>query len=209
MTAGAGGDNARVLYDRRVAEADFETARFPYPQLAHLRPGDIPEVEAIEGASFEAGWTATAFKREMETNRLARYVVVREPERGDMVGFAGLWLVVDEAHVVTVAVRPDQRRNGYGRLLVHGLLGLARAEGMANATLECRESNEPARRLYREYGFYEVGRRQRYYADNNEDAVIMTTEALDSPAYQERLERLASRLESTWPGVRLVPGESS
>ncbi len=198
-----------MLYDRHVAKADPEAARFPYPQLAYLRPEDVPQVEAIEAASFEAGWTATAFKREMETNRLARYLVVREPECGVIVGFAGLWLVVDEAHVVTVAVKPDLRRSGYGRLLVHGLLELAQAERMANATLECRESNEPARRLYGEYGFYEVGRRQRYYADNNEDAVIMTTEALDSPAYQERLRRLANRLESAWPGVRLVPDEAN
>jgi len=170
-----------------------------------LRPSDIPQVEAIEAASFEAGWAATAFERELETNRLARYLVVREPGSGDLAGFAGLWLVVDEAHVVTVAVRPTLRRAGYGRLLVHGLLELARAEGMANATLECRESNEAARSLYRDYGFYEVGRRHRYYADNNEDAVIMTTEALESAAYQARFQRLASRLEVMWPGVRLVP----
>jgi len=180
----------------------------PPPQLTYLRPEDFPEVEAIEASSFEAGWTPTAFQREIETNRLARYIVVREGGSGRIVGFAGLWLVVDEAHIVTVAVSPEERRHGYGRLLVHGLIELARAEGMDSATLECRESNDAARSLYAKYGFYEVGRRDRYYADNGEDAVIMTTEALDSPAYRKRLERLASDLEARWPGVRFSPAET-
>lgn len=178
------------------------------PLLTSLQAADIPEVEAIEVAAFESGWSLTAFQREMESNRLARYVVVREAGRAEIAGFAGLWLVVDEAHVVTVAVRPELRRGGYGRLLVHGLLELAQAEGMANATLECRESNEPARALYRDYGFYEVGRRVRYYADNNEDAIIMTTETLASPAYQDRLQRLAGKLQSLWPGLQLASGTS-
>jgi ribosomal-protein-alanine N-acetyltransferase len=196
-----------VLYDRPVAEPGLEAAA-SFPILSSLQPGDIPEVEAIEVASFESGWSPTAFQRELESNRLARYLVVREPARAEIAGVAGLWLVVDEAHVVTVAVRPELRRAGYGRLLVHALIELARAEGMANATLECREANEAARNLYRDYGFYEVGRRVRYYADNNEDAIIMTTEKLESPAYRERLQRLASKLESLWPGVRMVPVEA-
>lgn len=187
-----------------MAEPRLEAAA-SFPLLSPLQPGDIPEVEEIEVASFEFGWSPTAFQREFESNRLTRYLVVREPGKAEIAGFAGLWLVVDEAHVVTVAVRPELRRAGYGRLLVHGLLEIARAEGMASATLECRESNEAARNLYRDYGFYEVGRRVRYYSDNNEDAIIMTTEELEGAAYQLRLERLASKLQSVWPGVRVVP----
>ena len=72
---------------------------------------------------------------------------------------------------------------------------------MALATLEVRESNEAARALYRRYGFYEVGRRKRYYADNHEDAIIMTTEDLQSPAYQRRLTALTGEIESRFPAL--------
>jgi ribosomal-protein-alanine N-acetyltransferase len=88
-----------------------------------------------------------------------------------------------------------------GRLLVHGLVELAIEHGMSVATLEVRESNEAARALYREYGFYEVGERKRYYSDNRENAVIMTTEELRSPAYQRRLEGLATELRRRFPGI--------
>jgi ribosomal-protein-alanine N-acetyltransferase len=78
--------------------------------------------------------------------------------------------------------------------------------GMVEATLEVRESNEAARALYRAYGFYEVGRRKRYYPDNREDAVIMTTEELTGAAYQARLARLRAELETRFPGIVLETG---
>jgi ribosomal-protein-alanine N-acetyltransferase len=157
---------------------------------------DIPAVVEIEQASLNGNWPATAFERELDQNAMARYLVLelQSGERPQILGFAGLWLMVDEAHVVTVAVAPEHRRRGYGRLLVHALLGLATRNSMAVATLECRVSNLAARRLYRDYGFYEVGKRTRYYSDNGEDAVIMTTEALDSLPFQERLARLQELL---------------
>jgi ribosomal-protein-alanine N-acetyltransferase len=178
-----------------------------------MRLDDIPTVTRIEAESFSAGWPRTAYERELTLNPVARYLVlesVREGgvlgrllhrQRGEILGFAGLWLMVDEAHVVTVAVAPAHRGHGYGRLLVHGLVGLARREGMAAATLECRVSNVAARALYGQYGFYEVGVRPRYYSDNREDAVIMTTEELASPAYQDRYARLERRLAEVLPGV--------
>jgi ribosomal-protein-alanine N-acetyltransferase len=177
--------------------------------LRAMRPADVPAVAAIEDASFSAGWPRTEFERELARNPVARYVVLeraRQEANGApraLVGFGGIWLLLDEAHVVTVAVAPAYRRRGYGRLLVHGLVGLARSLGMHVGTLECRVSNTAARQLYREYGFYEVGSRRRYYADNGEDAVIMTTEELSSPAYLERYERLGRKLESCLPGARL------
>lgn len=168
--------------------------------LRAMRPGDVAEVMSVERAAYEEGWPQTAFERELTRNTMARYIVA-EGEAGGIVGFAGLWLMVDEAHVVTVAVLPEVRRRGLGRLLVHGLIEVAASHGMAVATLEVRESNAAARALYREYGFYEVGRRTRYYADNHEDAVIMTTEELSSAAYQRRLERLAEELARRFPGI--------
>lgn len=166
-----------------------------------MTPADLPAVAAIERAAYNATWPPTAFEHELTGNRLARYIVVEDAN--SLVGFAGLWLMVDQAHVVTVAVDPEQQRRGLGRLLVHALIGIALDEGMESATLEVRVSNEPARALYREYGFYEVGLRKRYYSDNGEDALIMTTEALASPPYQERLAQLAAVLTARFPGLAL------
>jgi [ribosomal protein S18]-alanine N-acetyltransferase len=166
-----------------------------------MRPDDLEPVMAIERAAYTVGWPATAFERELTQNAMARYIVLRAGEDCAIKAFGGLWLMVGEAHVVTVAVLPEERRKGLGRVVVHGLVQLARAEGMEVATLEVRVSNEPARALYREYGFYEVGRRKRYYSDNREDAIIMTTEDLNSPAYTGRLAQLANVLEERFPGV--------
>ncbi len=153
---------------------------------------DLAAVCALEAVSFDATWPATAFEHELTQNPAARYVVIDID--GRPVAFGGLWLQFDQAHVVTVAVDPMMRRSGLGRLAVHALVTVADAFGMADATLEVRESNEAARALYRAYGFYEVGRRKRYYADNGEDALIMTTEPLRSPAYQARLRTLLEEL---------------
>jgi [ribosomal protein S18]-alanine N-acetyltransferase len=165
-----------------------------------MAPDDTAAVMEVERLAFSPGWAPTAFAHELTHNGMARYVVL-ESASGEILGFAGLWLMVDEAHVVTVAVPPPLRGRGYGRLLVHALVELARDCGMASATLEVRDSNAAARNLYGLYGFYEVGLRKRYYADNGEDAVIMTTEEFESPAYQSRLERLAASLAERLPGV--------
>lgn len=165
-----------------------------------MAPADIPAVIAVERAAYTSGWPTTAFERELTSNAMARYLVAR-PSTADhaVVAFGGLWLMVDQAHIVTIAVLPGMQRRGFGRLVLHGLVELAAAAGMESVTLEVRPSNEAARALYRRYGFYEVGLRRRYYADNHEDAIIMTTEALDSPAYQQRLERLRTELEARFP----------
>jgi ribosomal-protein-alanine N-acetyltransferase len=166
--------------------------------LRPMLPSDLPAVAEIEAASYSGGWPVTAFAHELEHNRLARYIVLEAG--GALAGFAGVWLMFDEAHVVTVAVAPRFRRRGFGKLLVHALVGLAKREGMAAATLECRVSNEAARRLYATYGFYEVGARKAYYSDNGEDAVIMTTETLESPAFAARYKQLEEQLAEAWPG---------
>ena len=126
----------------------------PVPRLRRMGSPHLHAVEEIEKASFAAGWPATAFQRELTGNGAARYLVVEE---GDVAGFAGLWLMLDEAHVVSVAVLPERRRAGLGRLLIHGLLRVAIEEGMSDATLECRVSNQAARALYRSFGFETAG----------------------------------------------------
>ena len=154
---------------------------------------DIPVVHAIERASFAVPWPDDAYRNELVTNRLASYVVARA---GDVVvGFAGLWVMVDEAHITTFAVDPRWRRRGVGQHLLLRLLELANDRRAREATLEVRLSNMPARRLYEKYGFRPVGIRPRYYSDNGEDALIMTTDALASTGMRERIARLRAELE--------------
>jgi ribosomal-protein-alanine N-acetyltransferase len=158
---------------------------------------DLPEVQAIERASFTTPWPPHAYKTELETNRLASYLVVRSD--GHVVGYGGVWLMVDEAHITTFAVHPAWRRRGIGDRLLLELLDVALERGAREATLEVRLSNVPARRLYEKFGFRPVGLRPRYYTDDNEDALIMTTPALEAPAMHDRIERLRRALADEAP----------
>ena len=154
---------------------------------------DLPAVHAIERQSFFQPWPDEAYRNEILTNRLASYVVARVDE--EVVGFAGLWIMVDEAHVTTFAVDPRWRRRGVGERLLLALLELALERHAREATLEVRLSNLPARKLYEKYGFRPVGIRPRYYSDNGEDALIMTTDALDATEMRERVDRLRAALD--------------
>jgi ribosomal-protein-alanine N-acetyltransferase len=110
-----------------------------------------------------------------------------------VLGYGGLWLWLDEAHISTIAVHPDWRGQGIGELLLVALLERSVHLRALQCTLEVRVSNEVAQNLYKKYGFENVGTRRRYYRDNNEDAYIMTVPALDA-AYVERLARLKATL---------------
>jgi ribosomal-protein-alanine N-acetyltransferase len=162
--------------------------------VAPMRVEDVPEVHAIERASFTTPWPDHAYRSELETNRLAHYLVVRVGDR--LVGYAGMWLMVDEAHITTFAIDPAWRRRRLGERLLIALLDLAIERRAGEATLEVRLSNLAARRLYEKFGFRPVGIRPRYYSDDNEDALIMTTERLDTPAMVERIARLREDLAS-------------
>ena len=153
-----------------------------------MKVEDLPGVHEIERDSFSTPWPAHAYQHELENNRLAHYIVARCGDQ--LVGFAGMWLLVDEAHVTTFATRRAWRRQGIGERLLLALLDLAAARGAHEATLEVRPSNLPARRLYEKYGFKVVGTRTRYYSDNNEDALIMTTDALEGRSMRERIHSL-------------------
>lgn len=162
-------------------------------RVRRMTTADLGAVRGLEAAAFDATWPATAFEHELTQNPAARYVILEEQEVP--MAFGGLWLQYDQAHIVTVAVAPAVRRRGIGMVAVHALVVVADAYQMGDVTLEVRESNVAARALYKTYGFYEVGRRKRYYADNGEDALIMTTEPLRSPAYQARLRELLGVIE--------------
>jgi [ribosomal protein S18]-alanine N-acetyltransferase len=155
---------------------------------------DLPSVQVIERASFTTPWPPHAYRSELESNRLATYLVARA--EGAVVAYAGIWMMVDEAHITTFAVDSRWRRQRIGERLLLALLDIARDRRAREATLEVRLSNLAARRLYEKYGFRPVGIRPRYYSDDNEDALIMTTEALDQPRMTDRLERLRAALDA-------------
>ena len=117
-----------------------------------------------------------------------------EARRGYLTGYAGMWLMLDEAHITTIAVRPESRGQGLGELLLATLVHVATGIGASKVTLEVRVSNETAQTLYRKYGFETQGRRVRYYSDNNEDAYIMTTADVQSAEYREHFSLLVARL---------------
>jgi ribosomal-protein-alanine N-acetyltransferase len=154
--------------------------------LDAMRIADIEQVHEIERLSFSTPWPAYAFEQELTANRLARYIVARAlgPEGERIVGFAGIWLMVDEAHITTFGVHPDWRRRGVGRRLLLRLADLALELEAARMTLEVRVGNEAAQALYRSFGFRVTGRRPRYYSDDGEDAYVMSTTDLASPAMQ-------------------------
>jgi ribosomal-protein-alanine N-acetyltransferase len=156
--------------------------------------GDLEAVQAIERASFSSPWPPNAYRSELETNRLASYLVARHGDR--VVGYGGMWLMVDEAHITTFAIHPAWRRRRIGERLLLAFLDIAIDRSAHEATLEVRLSNLAARRLYEKYGFRPVGLRPRYYSDDNEDALIMTTEPLAEPRMRERIARLREALDA-------------
>jgi len=160
-------------------------------QVEPMTLADIPAVHRIERASFPVPWPDYAFSQEIQANRLAHYLVVRAG--GESVAYGGMWLMVDEAHITTFAVLPAWRRRGVGARLLLVLMDLALDLGARVATLEVRISNHPARALYSRFGFRPVGIRPRYYSDNGEDALIMTTEPLATPDMTRRLAQLGAR----------------
>ncbi len=138
---------------------------------------DIPQVLAVDRASFALPWPESAYRFELETNTLSIALVAEEA--GRVVGMVVAWLLVDELHIATIGVHPQRRRSGIGRRLLAAALLTGLARGARLSTLEVRLGNLPAQALYRRFGYRVVGRRPRYYKDNNEDALLMTADALD------------------------------
>jgi ribosomal-protein-alanine N-acetyltransferase len=169
-----------------------------------MRLDDLPAVHAIESASFTSPWPPHAYQSELETNRMAQYLVARVDDV--VAGYGGMWLMVDEAHITTFAVHPAWRRQRIGERLLLAFLDLAIGRSAHEATLEVRLSNLAARRLYEKFGFRPVGLRPNYYSDDHEDALIMTTESLQDPPMQARLAALRADLDAAPAPV--PPGEA-
>jgi ribosomal-protein-alanine N-acetyltransferase len=179
---------------------------------------DVAEVMEIERLSFPSPWSARAYRYELQENNLSHYLVARPqrplaktepgfwaglqramgvavPSEASILGYGGFWLMAGEAHISTIAVRPEWRRRGLGELLLVAMLELAVELGGDLATLEVRVSNVAAQSLYQKYGFAKVGLRPHYYRDRGEDALIMTTKHLTSAAFQSGFQRLKAELK--------------
>ncbi len=166
-----------------------------YPVVIEdMRIEDIPAVQLVENASFPLPWPANAFRHELTQNKNAHYLVAKEGDH--IVGYAGLWLSLDEAHITTFAVLPEYRRRKIGERMLLSIFERAERLGAEWLTLEVRASNLPAQRLYEKYGFRPAGIRRRYYSDNNEDAIIMWTERLRDRGVRERIAQLRAVLEA-------------
>jgi ribosomal-protein-alanine N-acetyltransferase len=132
---------------------------------------DIDRVLAVEHRCFTAPWSRQAFLTELVDNQFARYIVAEY--RGRIIGYSGVWLIVDEAHVTNIAVDPDFQGKHLGEQILRTVMAQSSVRGMERITLEVRVSNTPAKNLYLKLGFKGVGIRKGYYTDNREDALIM------------------------------------
>lgn len=149
----------------------MRTLRFETLEEAYL-----PAILDIEARSNTSPWSERSFRNELNHEHGIFLVAIAN---GSVVGYGGIWLVVDEAHVTNVAVSPEHRRQGIGRRLMVELLERAKTAGMTCSTLEVRVSNEPAIKLYEDLGYLRTALRRNYYPDNREDAVVMWLHQLD------------------------------
>jgi [ribosomal protein S18]-alanine N-acetyltransferase len=222
----------------------MDTRRTMRFRIEPMRVEHISVVSAIEKKCFTQPWPQNAYRREIQSNKMAHYFVARKIEPGAMVsepaphgavssspsengllgrlarlfggrpeepatpameaelrsivGYAGLWLMTDEAHITTIAVDPEYQGNGIGELLLLGLIERSVQIGAHWLTLEVRVTNKVAQSLYEKYTFKEMGLRRRYYSDNGEDALVMWTDPVESDTFQEAVrenrERLARKL---------------
>jgi ribosomal-protein-alanine N-acetyltransferase len=145
---------------------------------------DLPAVLEIDHLSFVLPWPERSYRFELSENPAAHLMVAEMGQENHraIVGYVGYWLIVDEAHISTIAVDPGRRGQGLGELLLSHAMDAARNLGADMATLEVRASNEAAINLYRKFGFQVVGRRAAYYRDNEEDALLMTLTGLSARA---------------------------
>lgn len=156
---------------------------------------DLEQILEIEPVAFGSHhWSRQSFVNELN-NAGGQYFVIEESLKREIVGYTGFWLIGEEAHITTLAVHPDHRRQHIGeRLLIHSIQ-TARRIGANWMTLEVRVSNEAAQGLYYKYGFKSLGLRRRYYQDNGEDAMVLWTESICTPHFLELLTRQIEKIK--------------
>lgn len=154
-------------------------------EIRRMQYRDVRQVAALEAATFARPWSEQSFRREVEENAVARYLVLEKD--GEILGYAGAWVVMDECHITNIAVAESERGKGWGRRLLAALMQYVSNLGAGWADLEVRVSNLRAQQLYRSAGFVSIGKRKRYYEDNGEDAFLMVCEHLPpaDPDFEE------------------------
>ena len=136
-----------------------------------MQEKDIDSVVNISILSFPSPWSKESFETELGNNKYARYVIARQ--NGIVVGYGGMWLVIDESHVTNIAVHPEYRGFGIGKALLDAMINICKDEFIPCMTLEVRFSNIIAQNMYKEFGFKSEGIRKKYYQDTGEDGIIM------------------------------------
>lgn len=137
---------------------------------------DLDEVMEVERQCFTTPWSRYSFICELKDNQFSHYIIAKH--MGKIIGYAGMWIILDEAHVTNVGVLPEYRGEGVGEFLMRSLIIAAKNRGAKKMTLEVRKSNYVAQNLYSKLGFEPVGIRRGYYMDDREDAVIMWKDSL-------------------------------
>lgn len=161
--------------------------------ISRMRVEDIAEILRVEGMCFVTPWPRNAFYNELSENKLAHYFVGRIGN--EIAAYGGLWVILEDAHITTVAVHPAHRRQRYGERMLIRLMDEAIERGACWVTLEVRESNVAAQGLYKKYGFTIVNTRRGYYSDNDENAIVMWAGNLKGAVYQNRLAALKASLD--------------
>ena len=149
---------------------------------------DVPAAHGIDVSSFTLPWPERSLRFEVTDNPAARCWVAELD--GRLAGMLILWMIVDEAHIATIATHPSYRQRGIASNLLVEALKSAYADGARSALLEVRAGNQAAQEMYRKFGFEIVGRRERYYKDNHEDAVLMTLHRLPVELYKMKIENV-------------------
>jgi len=156
-----------------------------------MRQTDLEAVLRIDKRCFPTPWLPGAFLTEL-SNRAASYLVARCGE--EIVGYGGQWVIMDEAHITTLAVAPEFQGRRIGERLLIAMIEEAILQNASHITLEVRESNRVAQCLYRKYGFHEAAIRKSYYTDNGENAIVMWAVEIDTSRYQQQLRLLRENM---------------
>ena len=157
--------------------------------LAPMRRRDLTAIQVIERQVYPQPWSVNVFTNEIELARQGQRYYVTATRAGVLVGYAGMMLIGEEAHVTNIATDPQRQREGVGRRLLADLAWEARKRKCTGLTLEVRISNSAAQGLYHLFGFEPAGIRQKYY-ENVEDAIVMWCHNIDAPEYAVRLQQL-------------------
>jgi ribosomal-protein-alanine N-acetyltransferase len=190
----------RYIVERFIPASDISRVGLPEPTESNLTSLYHPEIAPQNGVDSHDKADSSLFSRWATLLPWARNNSDNGASDGGhdtgypLSGYAGLWLMVDEAHVTTIGVHPDHRGQGAGELLFLGLADIAQEMRAVRMTLEVRVSNLSAQALYRKYGLEIAGVRRRYYSDNGEDAYIMWSEPVSSPEFKSRIARLRAQL---------------